>query len=188
MLDRKREGELFLVIYGARGLTGRAQARELLAMAAEEHWGLSPLPETARAPGGKPYFPGKPELQFNLSHSGALALCALDSRPVGVDIQVVKEWRPSLPRRVCTREELLWLERQPEFWPGFTRLWALKEARAKAAGRGLAGPVRDIRVPLPREGAVRLDGLWFGGYQGPGWAAAVCGLCPPPEEILWREL
>lgn len=177
-----------MVIYGAEGLESRAQAWDLLALAAAEYWGLSPLPETARAPGGKPYFPGKPELRFNLSHSGALALCALDSRPVGVDIQEVKQWRPTLPRRVCTREELAWLEGQPRFWPAFTRLWALKEARAKAGGRGLTRPVREIRVPLPGAGAARLDGLWFGCYQGPGWAAAVCGQSPPPEGILWRGL
>ena len=177
-----------MVIYGAEGLESRAQAWDLLALAAAEYWGLSPLPETARAPGGKPYFPGKPELRFNLSHSGALALCALDSRPVGVDIQVVKQWRPTLPRRVCTREELAWLEGQPRFWPAFTRLWALKEARAKAGGRGLTRPIREIRVPLPGAGAARLDGLWFGCYQGPGWAAAVCGHSEPPEKIFKKVL
>ncbi len=38
---------------------------------------------------GKPYFPS-PRCQFNLSHSGTLALCALSDRPVGVDIQMVR--------------------------------------------------------------------------------------------------
>lgn len=173
-----------MVIYRARGLTSRAQARELLARAARETWGLSPLPELARREGGKPFFPGREDLCFNLSHSGELALCALDSAPVGVDIQVVRQWRPGLPKRVCSPSELAWLEGQPELWPAFTRLWALKEARAKESGKGLTGSIRDIPIPLPGDGAVRFDGLWFRSWTGPGWAAAVCGGSEPPEKIL----
>ena len=177
-----------MLIYRTAGLTDRAQARDLLALAAKEAWGLSPLPEIALREGGKPFFPAHPGLHFNLSHSGGLALCALDGAPVGVDIQVVKEWRPSLPRRVCSAEELAWLEGQPEFWPAFTLLWALKEARVKESGRGLTSPIRDIRVPLPADRPVQLDGLWFGTWTGQGWAAAVCGHREPPEKIFEKSL
>ena len=103
-----------MVIYAARDLTCRSQARDLLAMAVRETWGLSPLPEIARREGGKPYFPRHEELHFNLSHSGALALCALDSGPVGADVQIIKEWRPGLPERVCSPAELDWLDDEPE--------------------------------------------------------------------------
>ena len=177
-----------MVIYSAEGLTRRSQARELLALAAKEHWGLSPLPEIARHEGGKPFFPGYEDLHFNLSHSGELALCALDGAPVGADIQVVKEWRPSLPRRVCSPAELAWLEDQPELWPAFTRLWALKEARSKESVNGLTALIRNIRIPLPAERAVRLDSLWFRSWSGPGWAAAVCGHSEPPEKIFKKVL
>ena len=177
-----------MVIYSAKGLTARAQARELLALAAAEHWELSPLPEIARREGGKPFFPGREDLHFNLSHSRDLALCALDGSPVGVDIQIVKEWRPSLLRRVCSEPELAWLEGQPDLWPAFTLLWTLKEARAKESGRGLTSSIRDIRVPLPGAEPVRLDGLWFRTWTGPGWAAAVCGGSEPPEKFLKKVL
>ena len=33
-----------MILYGAEGLTARDQAHRLLALAAAEHWGLSPLP------------------------------------------------------------------------------------------------------------------------------------------------
>lgn len=177
-----------MVIYSADGLTSRAQARDLLALAVRETWGLSPLPEIACHEGGKPFFPGHEDLHFNLSHSGGLALCALDGAPVGVDVQFVKQWRPSLPRRVCSESELAWLEEQPEFWPAFTLLWTLKEARAKESGRGLTSSIRDIRVPLPSEEPVLPDGLWFGTWSGPGWAAAVCGHSRPPEKFLEKVL
>lgn len=177
-----------MLIYSANGLTARAQARDLLALAVQEAWGLSPLPEIARQEHGKPYFPGHTGLHFNLSHSGDLALCALDTAPVGVDVQFVKEWRPSLPRRTCSAEEQAWLEEQPEFWPAFTLLWTLKEARVKESGRGLTPDLRDIRVPLPGQEPVLFDGLWFRTWSGPGWAAAVCGHSEPPENFLEKVL
>ena len=176
-----------MTVYQAKGLTSRAQARDLLALAAKEVWGLSPLPEIARQEHGKPWFPEREDLCFNLSHSGNLALCALDSAPVGVDIQIIKEWRPSLPKRVCSPAELDWLERQSEPWSAFTLLWTLKEARAKQSGLGLTTSIPDIRVPLPAPGPVRLDGLWFGAWTGPGWAAAVCGCSEPPETVVEVE-
>lgn len=176
-----------MIVYQAKGLTSHAQARDLLALAAKEVWGLSPLPEIARLEQGKPYFPEREDLHFNLSHSGDLALCALDGAPVGVDVQIVKQWRPRLPKRVCSPAELAWLERQSEPWSAFTLLWTLKESRAKQSGRGLTTSIPDIRVPLPAPGPVRLDGLWFGAWTGPGWAAAVCGHSEPPERIIEVE-
>lgn len=177
-----------MVIYGTQDLTCRNQARELLALAAAEHWGLSPLPELARSGEGKPFFPGRADLHFNLSHSKNLALCALDISPVGTDIQVIRQWRPSLPRRVCTGEELEWLEAQPDFWSAFTRLWALKESRIKQRGQGVAALLERVPVPIPEPEPVRQAELWFRSYAGPGWAAGACGLSPPPAEIFWRSL
>ena len=106
-----------MVVYGADGLTERGQAWALLALAAREHWALSPLPAVVREDRGKPRFARVPDRHFNLSHSGPLALCALDGAPVGVDVQVVKEWRAGLPARVCAPEELAWLERRRATWP-----------------------------------------------------------------------
>ena len=180
-----------MTVYGTRGLVQKRQAYQLLAKAAEEAWGISPLPRIEREAGGKPFFPGQENRAFNLSHSGPLALCALDSAPVGVDVQVVKQWRPSLPRRVCSQIELDWLEKSPvDFWSRFTQLWALKECRVKQSGLGLRGPIAQISVPLPtaEHGLYKVDGLWFRCYTGPGWRGAVCGLGPPPEEICWLTL
>ena len=179
-----------MVLYAADDLECRQQAYDLLALAAKEHWGLRSLPPVVRDPLGKPVFASGQNLEFNLSHSGSLALCALDSAPVGVDIQVVKAWRPSLPSRVCAPGELAWLQRQPGFWRGFTALWAMKESRGKQSGQGLRGAISAISVPLPREGAALYahQGLWFRLYFGPDWAACACGTTPPPEELRWRTL
>ena len=179
-----------MVVYGAAGLTARGQAYDLLARAAAEHWGLRDLPEIIRGERGKPFFYGVAGQEFNLSHSGDVALCALDGKPVGVDVQKVKMWRDSLPRRTCTPAELVWLDGGEDLWARFAQLWALKECRAKYTGMGLTRPVFSIRVPLPKDGEslLELDGLWFRCYVGPDWHGAACGQTPPPEDIRWIVL
>ena len=164
----------------------RQDAYQLLALALRESRGLTRMPELDRRPGGKPYFPHEEGLEFNLSHSGHLALCALDNAPVGADIQMVREWRPGLPARDCGPEELAWLEGQPDWWRSFSLLWSLKESRVKESGQGLRGTIRSIRVPMMGEGETRqMDGLWFRTYGGAGWVAAVCGEAQPPVKICW---
>ena len=178
-----------MVIYGGRGLTCRGQAYQLLEQAVRLHWGMLQMPELARTDEGKPYFLEYEYRAFNLSHSGPLALCALDDRPVGVDIQVVKQWREGLPRRVCSGEEQEWIAKGEKPWERFTLLWALKESRVKYTGRGLREALPGIRVPIPQEGKdlYALDGMWFRIYGGDGWRGAACGTSRPPEKIVWLE-
>lgn len=59
------------------------------------------------------------ELEFNLSHSGSLALVAVARREVGVDVERIRAKRPL----------------------GFYRRWADREARVKCLGTGLTGAV-----------------------------------------------
>ncbi len=181
-----------MVLYGARGLAGREEAYRLLERAAGAHWGLAGLGGLAREERGKPYLPGQPQFQFNLSHSGDLALCALSSRPVGVDIQVLRPFRPRLVDRSCTGAEGNWLQTQADPTAAFAQLWALKEAISKHSGYGLPYPPSRLPVPLPPQGCpydprrlYTLDGLFLRIYQGPDWRAAVCGEEPPPEKIFW---
>ena len=177
-----------MTVWFTDSLQSNAGAYTLLSRAAREVWGFDPLLEYARTPEGKPHFPDHPGCHFNLSHSGPYALCALDASPVGVDIQIVKDnWRTALPRRVCSPEQLGWLESQPDLWPAFALLWALKEARVKYTGTGLRTDIRSISVPLPGGGDTlyRHDGLWFRVYRGRGWMAAVCGERQPPEQLIF---
>jgi 4'-phosphopantetheinyl transferase len=98
---------------------------------------------------GKPGLsqPGRPELFFNLSHSGNLALYAFCSDgPVGVDVQALRDERPrttvdhiGLARRAFGEHEAQRLtlvapehrERQ------FLRAWTRHEAELKRLGTGL---------------------------------------------------
>lgn len=91
--------------------------------------------QVCAATGGKPYLRSG-AVQFNLSHSGGIALCALGDVPLGADVQAPGALRPALVRRCCAEEERAWLSGQPE--EAFFRLWARKESLLKACGCGLA--------------------------------------------------
>ena len=131
---------------------GEGDAYALLGELLRAEYGLGVLPAMARGADGKPYFPGEPELHFNVSHSGGLALCGAGEAPLGVDVEVLRPRRPGLARYGCSEAESAWLERQGGDWGAFYTLWTLKEARVKCTGEGLRRPPRDIAVPLLRPG------------------------------------
>lgn len=95
---------------------------------------------------------GKPELadpaagiEFNLSHSGGLALVAVSaSHPVGVDVERVARERNfvALAKRELGSEVVAALEAAPakERAAIFYAAWARHEARLKCFGGGLGGP------------------------------------------------
>ena len=129
--------------------------------------------------GGKPYTPGT-DLQFNLSHSGALALIAVAwARQVGVDVEQIRPV-PGLDEvaaRVCTAEERKTLASLPE--PrregAFLAMWTRKEALAKLTGEGVRALARAHCLQgHDRCSLVELDDL-------AGYAASVAA-----EGMDWR--
>lgn len=176
-----------MVVYGIQEAQARKLAYPLLARAAGLHWGMNTLPELARGERGKPYFPQWPRCQFNISHSGTLAVCALDETPVGVDIQIVQNRREKLVDRVCNPRERNWLRRRGERAEDFALLWAMKESRCKYSGEGLRQPISDISVPLPEEAEQLLEweGLQFWLAEGDGWRFALCGRGTWDGTIHW---
>ena len=159
----------------------KGEAYQLLADLLAAEYGLHELPELARQEGGKPFFPQKPDLQFNVSHSGDFALCGAGSAPLGVDIETVRPRREGLAKYICSPAEYAWYERLGGDWESLYTIWTLKEARVKCTGKGLRQLPRTIAVPLLGPGQTgTLDGLVFRSYAGPGWRGAVC--CAPPEE------
>jgi 4'-phosphopantetheinyl transferase len=107
--------------------------------------GTYTLNQVQHTPTNRPYLPGA-ALDFNLSHSGSYAVCALSpTGRVGIDL----EYR--------TRRNLAALRAhfRPEEWATlatadplgrFYQLWTQKEAVAKADGRGLDIALRDICI------------------------------------------
>lgn len=154
---------------------GKADPYALLAALLAEEKGMDALPPMARKAGGKPWFPGRPDLFFSVSRSGELALCALGDRPLGADVEKVRNRTSGLPRYALSGAEYAWFEARGSRWEDFYTLWTLKEARVKCTGEGLRRPAREVAVPLigPGERA-EYGGFFFTALAGEGWRGAVC--------------
>jgi len=112
---------------------------------------------------------GKPELtkdssvQFNLSHSAAIAVLAITrDRRVGVDVERIRENVDAidLADRFFSPQEFEWLRSRPapELIPSFFSCWTRKEAYVKASGEGLSIPLAGFRVmSLPGSPRLRLE-------------------------------
>ncbi len=132
----------------------------------------------ATRPGGKPIL-ADGALEFNLSHSGALALIAVSrDLQVGVDLEQARSVRDEtgLARRICTTRELAHLTQAADR-DELLRLWVRKEAVVKATGEGLVHAINEIDV-LDRHvtgGWLCLDLPLVGmtGIDGDGYRAAV---------------
>lgn len=80
---------------------------------------------------GKPYAPGL-DLEFSLSHSGSLVLCAAAPFPVGADIQRVRPVSQTMTRRLARAGYEGGSEEEFFDW------WTRQEAGDKLLGSGLA--------------------------------------------------
>ena len=88
---------------------------------------------------------GKPEIlfpegcHFNISHSGEWVVCAVDSSPVGIDVESIKPMDIELARRFFTSREYRYILDQPpeNRLSTFLETWSFKECYLKAQGTGL---------------------------------------------------
>ena len=134
----------------------RELALRLLDFALEQEFGLKreTLGKIVRSKHGKPYFAKRLSQNasanipcFNYSHCEYGAACAVAMQEVGVDIQNIKQVRPSVAKRVCCDNELRIIKTNEDF----IRIWTQKEAFAKYTGNGLT------------EGFARIDTTAFSG-------------------------
>ena len=178
----------------------RARAERLLSQGARERWvrcrgvlrallgrylQLDPRDlEFSLGEHGKPTLdtPGAGPLQFNLSHSGEIALYAVsDAGTVGIDVETARRRVDELgvAARVLGDAEAARLgDLDPETRIGeFLRAWVLHEAAIKCRGAGLG---------RPSEGSPAREQWTAELVVGPGAAAAVVAERRPSQLDLWE--
>ena len=107
-------------------------------------------------------------LEFNLSHSGELALFAVASgRAIGVDVEqerALEDWAAIAERFFAAGEQAA-IARLPqkERQRAFFDCWARKEAYIKAVGDGLAIPLDGFEVSVETREARLLSTAWRSG-------------------------
>lgn len=114
--------------------------KEVYNEAEPENWKIERTAE------GKPFFPEKPELKFNISHSGEHCAIIISDSVCGVDIEELRPFPQRVLKRICTHEEQKYLsllaekEQETAKW----MLWTLKESYVKAIGKGLSFGMKNI--------------------------------------------
>lgn len=97
---------------------------------------------------GKPYFTGVKDLHFNISHSGEWIVCAIDSNPIGIDVEEINDIDLCIAHRFFTMEEhrdLMELDEKYRL-DYFFDLWTLKESYIKAQGKGMSIPLDSFSI------------------------------------------
>ncbi|RKI78402.1 4'-phosphopantetheinyl transferase superfamily protein [bacterium 0.1xD8-71] len=103
---------------------------------------------------GKPVLKYHPEIHFSLSHSGNYAICSIGDKPVGNDIEYVKQGRLKVADRFFAREEQDWLyavDKEQEQTQRMFRIWTMKESFLKVTGRGMSLPLSDFTIHVDEE-------------------------------------
>lgn len=112
---------------------------------AAEH-GITTPPVFAYHDGGKPFIADRPDICFSMSHCRHGVACALESGPVGVDIESIRPYSEELARRVLNDGELRAVESSARPDVEFIKLWTMKESYLKMTGEGIRSDLK--RVPL----------------------------------------
>ena len=106
---------------------------------------------------GKPYAENL-DVGFNVSHSGDMVVCAVSSKPIGIDIEKIRPVNMKIARRVCSSDELEFifgyspseqdfvLTTDSEKLKRFFELWTAKEAFVKFKGTG----IKDIKLSFDK--------------------------------------
>ena len=171
---------------------------------------LERQPETlafAAGPNGKPSLagdePGRRRLEFNLSHSGDLALVAVAwDRPVGVDLE---EWERDMNHLELAERFFSPAERESlralaasadDLVRGFFAAWSRKEAYLKASGHGVTRGLHHFDVTLTPHEPARLladrrDAEALERWRmvalppAPGFSGALVAAAPLDEVLLF---
>jgi 4'-phosphopantetheinyl transferase len=184
--ERSRADRFLFAIDRNRYIAGRGMLRELLGRYVNLPPGEVQLSYGVQ---GKPALRARTletPLQFNLSHSHAIAIYAFArNRQLGVDIEQIRHEFSSeeIARRYFSPTELDELRSLPpdRRVQGFFHGWTRKEAYVKARGGGLQIPLESFDVSLTPGQPERLrsedDSRWtLRSFQpAPGYVAAVVG-------------
>ncbi|AEV68409.1 4'-phosphopantetheinyl transferase family protein [Acetivibrio clariflavus] len=141
---------------------------------------------------GKPYLMGVNDFHFNLSHSGDWVVCAVDSLPIGIDVERIHDVDLNLSKRFFAKEEHNYLESLDGYkrMEAFFELWTLKESYIKADGRGLAIPLNSFSFSFD-EGNIQFkasdssEKYYFKQYDiDPSYKLSVCARNTDFPEVI----
>ena len=104
------------------------------------------LPEFLYNEHGAPYWANGP--YFSISHTKQGIAIAISDRPIGIDIEGLREATDSLMSRAMNPEEVSIIQASSSPQTEFIRLWTRKEAYVKMKGTGIISDMHEILVDM----------------------------------------
>ena len=150
----------------------------------------NPNLKTVCGKNGKPHLMDYPDVFFNLSHSGSIALCVVSDMAAGCDVEKIRTADTGVMERFFPDNEknhIMSLPEGAERDALFTRYWTLTESYIKMTGEGLSVPLRDVMINIDRntcdisiyrstdDVSINRSSCSFAEYSGiAGYRCAVC--------------
>ena len=126
---------------------------------------------------------GKPQIQgicFNLSHSEDMVICTVSEKPVGCDVEKIKEINLKIADRFFSKKEVEYLKTFDEKnrTDVFFRLWTMKESYIKMTGEGMRLSLDQFEIIFDEDVKVFRNGqrcaCFIKEYELPGYKLSVC--------------
>lgn len=89
---------------------------------------------------GKPYVPNHVGYHFSVSHCDNMVVYVSHNKPIGIDIESIKERNPKIERRLYTPNEVAYVESGSNPDVNYFEVWTMKESYSKLLGLGLNLP------------------------------------------------
>lgn len=122
-----------------QGQKERTIAYKLLVECLQECGLYNEKPHICYSEKGQPFLSNYPGLFLSISHCKVAVAVAVSDRPIGIDIESVRAYKPGLVDRSFSTLEQQEIESSPNRDLSFTRLWTRKEAYLKFIGTGITG-------------------------------------------------
>lgn len=111
---------------------------------------------------GKPFIEGFGNIHFNISHSEHWVIGAVDSYPIGIDIERMEyiENIDEISKRFFSNEEIKYIESQKSYSEKikcFYKMWTLKESYLKSIGKGLTKRLSSFSLEVIKDKVVLSD-------------------------------
>jgi 4'-phosphopantetheinyl transferase len=108
---------------------------------------------------GKPYLKDYANINFNIAHSGDYVLCAVDDKPIGVDVEEVKhiDFEEIAKSFFTTKEFEYIIDKGLEVQlDRFYEIWTLKESYIKCCGQGLSMSLKSFSIELDKNENIKV--------------------------------
>ena len=127
------------------------------------YWLLSQMagfqPDFIKGEHGKPTSQ-QPQFHFNLSHCKQAVACAIsDESEVGIDVESLGRYKPSLAEYCMNDEELKQIAESDDMDATFTLLWTKKEALLKLTGEGITDDLKNCLLSERMKGVTFESGV-----------------------------